>query len=129
VLLIWRKAVYEGGCSELDIKEQRMVFLVHIVPKLVVETKRVEQVMKLGFLNLDNFAYYDGVTTIYTADMDTSFLVRASESLVIIPWDTSKPMYPAILGICMSGILGFDGIVQYRYIHNSCVLHVEHVRF
>jgi hypothetical protein len=30
-----------------------MVFLVHIVPKLVVKTKRVEQVMKLGFLNLD----------------------------------------------------------------------------
>ena len=53
MLLIWRKAVYEGGCSELDIKEQRMVFLVHIVPKLVVKTKRVEQVMKLGFLNLD----------------------------------------------------------------------------
>ena len=47
MLLIWRKAVYEGGCSELDIKEQRMVFLVHIVPKLVVKTKRVEQVMNL----------------------------------------------------------------------------------
>ncbi len=79
-------------------------------------------------LNLENFAYYDGDLTIYTTDMD-SFLVTASEALVIIPWDTSKPIYPAILGIWMRGILGFDGIVQYRYIQNSCVLHVEHVRF
>jgi len=33
-----------------------------------------------GFLNLENFAYYDRVATIYTADMD-SFEVRASQSL------------------------------------------------
>jgi hypothetical protein len=96
----------------------------------VLETKKIVKLLEFGygFLNLDNFEYYDVVTTIYTTDMD-SFLVRTSESLVIIPWDISGPVYPAILGSCMSGILGFDGIVQYRYIYNSCVLHVEHVRF
>ena len=60
-----------------------------------------------------------------------SFVVRASEALVIIPWDTSKPMYPAILGICMSGILGFDGLVQYRYIYTIrayCMLNTSDFR-
>jgi len=52
-----------------------------------------------GFLNLEIFAYYDRVATIYTADMD-SFEVRASQSLLIIPWD-ARPMYPVILEIGM----------------------------
>ena len=33
---------------------------------------------RYGFLNLDNFAYYDGDLTIYTTDMD-SFVVRAAD--------------------------------------------------